>query len=57
MNEMLKKLAEASDWTIPEERMQDMASMFGGTMDDTRPVRELELGLTPPATVYKASAE
>ena len=57
MNEMLKKLAEASDWTIAEERIKDMESLFAGTMDDTRSVRELELGSTPPAIVYKASAE
>ena len=54
MSEMLKKLAEASGWTIPDERIQEMAGLYKGTADDTRPVRELELGTIGPAIIYKA---
>ena len=54
MNETLKGLAEQSNWQIPEDQVQEIASLYAGTMDDTRPVRELELGFVTPAISYKA---
>ena len=54
MNEMLKKLAEASGWTIPEERVAEMAAAYKGTADDTRPVRAFNVTEFLPPTVFKA---
>jgi hypothetical protein len=54
MNEMLNKLAEASGWTIPDDRMSQLTSLYNGTMQDTHLVRELDLGSSVPATLYKA---
>ena len=55
MDELLKRLAEVSGWSIPEDRMREIASIYAGTMDDTRPLRDLDLGFTVPAILYKAS--
>ena len=49
MKEIVRKLGEASNWAIPEDRMEDIAVMYKGTMEDTRPVRELDLGSALPA--------
>lgn len=54
MNEMLKKLAEASGWTIPEERMAEIAAIYNGTSNDTRPVREFDVTGVLPANVFTA---
>jgi hypothetical protein len=54
MHENLKHLAEQSDWQIPEDQIQEIASLYAGTISDTRPVRELDLGSAVPAMVYKA---
>ncbi len=54
MNEMLEKLAEASGWTIPEERMAEIAAIYKGTADDTRPVREFDVTGVVPASVFTA---
>lgn len=54
MNEMLKAVADASGWTITEQQMQEIAMIYKGTMEDTRPVRELDLGSAAPAIFYKA---
>ncbi len=54
MNEMLKKLAEASGWTIPEERLAEIAAVYKGTADDTRPVREFNVAEFVPPSVFKA---
>ena len=51
---MLKQLAEASGWTIPDEEMSEIGSIYNGTMNDTHPVRELNLGFTPPAILFEA---
>ncbi len=49
MKELVRKLAEASGWAIPENRLEEIAPIYKGTMEDTRPVRELELGSSLPA--------
>ena len=49
MKEIVRKLAEASEWKISEERLDEIVQMYKATMDDTRPVRELELGSALPA--------
>ena len=54
MNEMLKKLAEASGWTIPEERLQEIAAIYKGTMDDTEPLRKIDLGTSVPTNIFTA---
>ena len=51
MKELVKKLAEASDWAIPSERLEEIAQMYKGTMEDTKPVRELDPGSSSTATV------
>jgi len=56
MNEV-KKLAEAGGWTIPDSRVEEIKSAYASTMEDTRPVRDLDLGWTPPTTVFKADQE
>jgi len=43
MKEVIRKLAEASGWSIPEERFEEIATMFEAAMEDTKPVRELDL--------------
>ena len=55
MNEMLKALAEQSGWEIPKDQVEEIASLYQGTMADTRPVRELDLGSDGPAILYKAA--
>jgi hypothetical protein len=54
MNEMLRKLGEASGWTIPDDRLLEIAAIYKGTAEDTRPLRELDLGETVPTTIYAA---
>jgi hypothetical protein len=54
MNDMLEKLAECSGWSITEDRVSEIAALYNGTMQDTRALRELDLGATVPAIVYKA---
>ena len=54
MNEMLKKLAEASNWTIPEERLQEIAAIYKGTADDTQPLRDLDPGNAVPTNIFTA---
>jgi hypothetical protein len=54
MNEMLKKLAEASGWMIPEDRLPEIAAIYKGTADDTRPLRELDPGEAMPTAIYTA---
>ena len=54
MNEMLKKLSEASGWVIPEERFDEIAALYKGTADDTRAVREFDVTGVVPAMVFKA---
>ena len=54
MNELLKKLAEASGWTISDERMAEIAAIYKGTADDTRPVRDFDVTGILPATIFKA---
>ena len=54
MKDMLRKLAEASSWNISDEQIQDLAMLYTGTMEDTQAVRELDLGDTVPAILYKA---
>jgi hypothetical protein len=43
MKETIRKLAEASGWSIPEERFDEIAAMFEAAMADTQPVREIDL--------------
>jgi hypothetical protein len=57
MNEELKKLAEASGWTIPEERLQEIAAIYKGTMDDTAPLREMDPGTAVPTNIFTAEYE
>ena len=54
MDELLKKLAEVSGWIVPEEKEREIAAIYAGTMEDTRPLRDLDLGFTAPAILYKA---
>ena len=54
MNELLKKLAEASGWVIPEEQMAEISAAYKGTMADTKPVREFNVAEFLPPTVFKA---
>jgi hypothetical protein len=54
MHETLKHLAEQSGWQIPQDQVQEIASLYAGTMDDTQPLRDLDLGSAAPAIVYKA---
>ena len=49
MKDIVRKLAEASEWVIPENRLEEVTQMYKGTMDDTRPVRELDLDSSLPA--------
>ena len=54
MNEMLKKLGEASGWIIPEERLAEIAAIYKGTSDDTKPLRELDLATASPTSIFTA---
>ena len=54
MKEMLRKLAEASGWSIPDDQIQDITTLYAGTMEDTKAVRDLDLGAIVPAIHYKA---
>ena len=54
MNDLLQKLAEASGWTIPEERLAEIASIYEATTNDTRVVREFDITAALPATVFEA---
>ena len=49
MKEIVKNLAEASSWAIPEDRMDEIAQIYKATMEDTQAVREIELGSSIPA--------
>ena len=53
-NDLLNKLAEASDWEIPQDRFQDILALHKATVEDTRRLRDLDLGFTPPAISYEA---
>jgi hypothetical protein len=52
--ELLKKLAEASGWTIPDERIAEMAANYDAVAKDTRAVREADIRSAVPATVFEA---
>ena len=54
MNEMLKKLAEASNWTISEDRLQEISAIYKGTADDTKPVRDLDISDALPTNIFTA---
>ncbi len=54
MNEILKGLAEASGWIVPQGRFQEIAAIYKATADDTRLVRELDITGAPPAIVFEA---
>ena len=54
MNEMLKGLAEASGWIIPDERFQEIAAIYKATAQDTRIVREMDVTNAAPAIVFEA---
>jgi hypothetical protein len=54
MNETVRKLAEATGWTIPEGRVQELAMIYNATMDDTRAVLEADISQFSPATVFEA---
>ena len=51
MKELIKKLAEASNWNIPDDRIEEIVAAYKATIDDTRPVRELILGSSVPGFV------
>jgi hypothetical protein len=53
-DEMLARLAEASGWTIPAGRMQEIAGVYRAIFDDTRLLRAAELGDAVPAIVFEA---
>jgi len=54
MKEMVKKLAEASGWSIPEDRMTEILSIYKATADDTRPVREADVSGAVPANLFES---
>ena len=54
MNEMLRGLAEASGWIIPEARFQEIAAIYKATAEDTRPVRALDVSGALPAIIFEA---
>ena len=54
MKEMLKGLAEASGWIVPDERFQEIAAIYKGTADDTQVMRQLDVTNTLPAIIFEA---
>ena len=54
MKEMVKQLAEASGWKIPEARMSEILFIYKATADDTQPVRETDVSDVVPANIYHA---
>ena len=50
----LKELAQASGWTIPESRTQEIATIYKGIADDTELLRQLDLGDSVPAITFEA---
>ena len=52
--ELLKKLAEASGWNIPEERTAEMAANYDAVARDTSAVREADIRSVAPANVFEA---
>ena len=53
-DEMLRKLAEASGWTIPDARMQEMSGIYRGIFDDTRLLRAADVNHAVPAMSFEA---
>lgn len=53
-NDMLEKLAQASGWTIPESRMQEIAGIYKPIWEDTRTLRQIDLGNAVPVMVFEA---
>jgi hypothetical protein len=52
--DLVRKLAEASGWQIPEDRLQEISALYKSTADDTRPIREVDVTSALPANVFEA---
>ena len=52
--EMLRSLAEAADWNIPDERIAEMTAIYQGIIQDTRILRTADLSNVTPANIYHA---
>jgi len=52
--ELVKKLAEAAGWTIPDEQLAEMAANYDAVARDTRAVREADIRSAVPANVFEA---
>ena len=53
-NDALRRLAEAWGWMIPNARMQEIAGIYRGIMEDTRLLRAADVSKFLPATVFEA---
>jgi len=53
-NETVRRLAEASGWTIPDARLQEITGIFRPIFDDTRQLRQMDVGTAVPANVFEA---
>ena len=52
--ELILKLAEASGWAIPDERLDPLLAEYKGIFTDSRALRQFEPAEVVPADIYEA---
>ncbi len=52
--ETVKTIAEVGNWDLTDERAEEIARIFQPLYDDTRVLRQMDLGDSAPDTVFEA---
>ena len=52
--ETVKTIAELGNWDLTDERAEEIAGIFQPLYDDTRVLRQMDLGDSVPDTVFEA---
>ncbi len=52
--ETVKKIAELGNWDLTDEQAEEIAGIFEPLYDDTRVLRQMDLGDSVPDSVFQA---